>query len=125
MVTFPHAIETDFDAATVDGSVLSWAARNSSKPGRGGSENWVLHASESFSQEHLEELRQELQRRRERLTAAARERQVMEELRKTEWRAYQVVQRRAEAKEYDEIAIRKFLLDKREKIAASPGGTGS
>ena len=48
----PLAVE--FDAATVLGSPLAWAARSASKPGRGGSEGWVAHASAAWSEAHLE-----------------------------------------------------------------------
>ncbi len=33
---------------------VRWAARNAAKPGRGGSETWVIHASPEWSAEHLE-----------------------------------------------------------------------
>ena len=36
------------------GSDVAWAARNGSKPGRGGGEDWVIHASPAWSQENLE-----------------------------------------------------------------------
>ena len=35
--------------------VLDWAARNSAKPGRGGSECWVMHATAAWSSVHLED----------------------------------------------------------------------
>ena len=54
LVSFPSAIDTDFDGAFVDGSPLSWASRNASKPGRQ-TESWVLHASHEWSAEHLED----------------------------------------------------------------------
>ena len=34
---------------------LAWIARNSSKPGRDGSEAWVLHAGPAWSRERLED----------------------------------------------------------------------
>jgi predicted NAD/FAD-dependent oxidoreductase len=44
-----------WDAAFVnDHAVLSWVARNASKPGRAEHECWVVHASAAWSQAHLE-----------------------------------------------------------------------
>jgi predicted NAD/FAD-dependent oxidoreductase len=44
-----------WDAAFVNGHpVLSWVARNASKPGRMAHECWVIHASASWSAAHLE-----------------------------------------------------------------------
>jgi flagellar export protein FliJ len=71
------------------------------------------------SEEHLEILRKELNRRKERLVAAARDRQVLEELEKEERKQYELQERRAEAKRFDEIAIRNFLIAQREKSAES------
>ena len=43
------------DAAFAEDHPVSWLARNSSKPGRNGKpETWVLHASTSWTLEHLE-----------------------------------------------------------------------
>ena len=39
-----------FDGAFCDDTVLSWIARDSSKPGRGENEAWVLHASPTWSE---------------------------------------------------------------------------
>lgn len=46
---------------TFTGNDVAWAARNSSKPGRGEGENWVIHASPAWSQEHLELEREEIE----------------------------------------------------------------
>jgi len=43
----PAAADT-FRSATAP---ISWAARNSAKPGRGGDETWVIHASPARSRE--------------------------------------------------------------------------
>ena len=67
---------------------------------------------------HLEELRRELQRRRERLAEAMRDRQVLDELGHEERRVYLLEESRAETKEYDGFAIRNFLLAERARIAA-------
>ena len=67
---------------------------------------------------HLDELRRELERRRERLTAAMRDREVLDELGREERRLYLVEESRAETKDYDEFAIRNYLQAERAKIAA-------
>jgi predicted NAD/FAD-dependent oxidoreductase len=54
MTTFPGPLGLDFDGAFVNGSPLSWIARNTSKPGRPGHETWILHASPEWSRRHLE-----------------------------------------------------------------------
>ena len=54
MVNFAGRVNVSFDAAFVEGSPLSWIARNGSKPRRPEGESWVLHASASWSREHLE-----------------------------------------------------------------------
>jgi len=54
MVAYDHAVSAPFDGAFVQGEPLSWICRNGSKPGRGTENAWVLHASPSWSEEHLE-----------------------------------------------------------------------
>ncbi|MEM1347172.1 MAG: FAD-dependent oxidoreductase [Myxococcota bacterium] len=56
IVTFDTPLPVDLDAAFVHlPGPLSWVSRNSSKPGRATSpDTWVLHASPSWSVEHLE-----------------------------------------------------------------------
>jgi predicted NAD/FAD-dependent oxidoreductase len=54
MVGFDETVTTDFDAAFVSDSPLSWIARNSSKPQRSQKQAWVLHASPAWSTAHLE-----------------------------------------------------------------------
>lgn len=49
-----------FDAAFVNDGPLRWIARDSAKPGRAGSESWVLHASAEWSEAHLESEPQEV-----------------------------------------------------------------
>ena len=44
----------DYDGLFFDGGLLSWAARNSSKPQRSGA-TWVLHANPDWTAAHLEE----------------------------------------------------------------------
>jgi renalase len=56
MVAFENPLNCAFDAAFVEDSPLAWIARNSSKPGRDSKPDcWVLHASSSWSKEHLED----------------------------------------------------------------------
>lgn len=55
MLVLERRPDVSYDAAFVnDHSVLSWVARNTSKPGRGTAECWVLHANPSWSSAHLE-----------------------------------------------------------------------
>ena len=55
MAGYETPISLPFDARFIDESVLSWVARNHSKPGRTGPETWTLHASAAYSREHLED----------------------------------------------------------------------
>ena len=55
MLQLHEPMNLAFDAAFVRDSPLSWIARNSSKPQRGGPECWVLQASASWSRENLEQ----------------------------------------------------------------------
>lgn len=55
MATFRVPVRAPFDAATVDGEALAWAARNSSKPGRDTAEAWVLHAAPDWSEQHIDD----------------------------------------------------------------------
>ncbi|TVP57254.1 MAG: FAD-dependent oxidoreductase [Gemmatimonadales bacterium] len=56
MLVLPHAAPVEWDGAFLPGPVLSWVARDSSKPGRPGTdgERWVLHATPEWSEAHLE-----------------------------------------------------------------------
>ena len=71
------------------------------------------------SEHHLEQLRRDLERRRKRLSEAARDRHVLDELRKEELRAYLLNEKRIETKAFDEIAIRNFVVSEREKTAGA------
>ena len=54
MAAFEERVAARFDAAFVNGSALSWIARNTSKPKRNYKiDTWVLHASTSWSDAHL------------------------------------------------------------------------
>ena len=54
ILSFSTRLPIDFDGAFVNGSPLSWIARNNSKPGRGPSECWLLHGSAEWSAAHVE-----------------------------------------------------------------------
>lgn len=55
MATFDFELDAPFDAAFVRNSPLVWVANGGSKPGRAAHESWILHASPSWSREHLED----------------------------------------------------------------------
>ncbi len=55
MAAFDRELGLPFDGAFVNGSALSWVARNGSKPGRPGGECWVIHGSPEWSVRHLED----------------------------------------------------------------------
>lgn len=54
MLAFDAGLETETDILRSRTGAISWAARNSSKPGRPSGETWVVHASPAWSREHLE-----------------------------------------------------------------------
>lgn len=54
MLQYSQKPDIEFDAAFVNHGPLRWVARDSSKPGRKGTETWVLQASAAWSDEHLE-----------------------------------------------------------------------
>jgi len=56
MAAFEERVAARFDAAFVNGSALGWIARNTSKPKRNYRiDAWVLHASPSWSEAHLDD----------------------------------------------------------------------
>lgn len=55
MLRFAQPYQPGYDAAFVNDGPLRWIARDSSKPGRTGSEVWVLQASATWSAEHIED----------------------------------------------------------------------
>ena len=57
MLAFDKPLEFSADTIRNMGPI-GWAARNSSKPGRGETETWVVQAHPDWSREHLEEERQ-------------------------------------------------------------------
>lgn len=55
MLLYDQPLDLDFDAWRGESAVLSWVARNSSKPGRAIlPESWTLHAGPDWSLQHLE-----------------------------------------------------------------------
>lgn len=50
MLRFAAPVPLPFDAAFVNQGPLRWVARDSSKPGRGGHEAWLLHANADWSE---------------------------------------------------------------------------
>jgi photolyase PhrII len=54
MVSFDEQLDLSFDVASVNASPLAWAFRESSKPKRAAGERWVLHATQAWSQAHLD-----------------------------------------------------------------------
>ena len=55
MVHFAHRLECGDVMRGGEDETVSWAARNGAKPGRDGSESWVVHGSPDWSAAHLEE----------------------------------------------------------------------
>ena len=56
MAAFEERVAARFDAAFVNGSAVSWIARNTSKPKRNWKiEAWVIHASPAWSEAHLDD----------------------------------------------------------------------
>lgn len=54
MASFAEPLAYASDTFRSDTAPVSWAARNSAKPGRGGSEAWVIHASPARSRELID-----------------------------------------------------------------------
>ena len=54
MVAFEQALQLEYDGIFVHDADISWAARNTSKPGRERGESWVLHGSPAWSRANLE-----------------------------------------------------------------------
>jgi renalase len=54
MLSFEESLVWPYDGVRLNHDVLEWVARDSSKPGRGDGERWVLHAQPAWSQKNLE-----------------------------------------------------------------------
>lgn len=55
MVGFDRPLDAPLDGAFFVGRPVSWAARDSSKPGRAAGERWVVHGHWQWSEAHLED----------------------------------------------------------------------
>lgn len=53
MFSFNSPLSIKYDGIRIDDTVLAWAARDSSKPGRPAGERWILHASPQWSQDNI------------------------------------------------------------------------
>jgi predicted NAD/FAD-dependent oxidoreductase len=62
MAGFAEGLPISADTYRSDTAPVSWAARNSAKPGRGGAETWVIHASPARSREIVDWPRDEVAR---------------------------------------------------------------
>jgi len=54
MLALDDHVKLEFDGVTLDDKVISWVARDSSKPGRAPGERWVIHACPQWSEEHFQ-----------------------------------------------------------------------
>jgi len=54
MARFKEKQNVPFDAAFINKEIVSWIARNLSKPSRKGLESWTIHANADWSQEFIE-----------------------------------------------------------------------
>lgn len=54
MLVLPRESIVPFDGAFLPGPVLSWAARDHSKPGRSSPSAWVFHAHPVWSEQHMD-----------------------------------------------------------------------
>jgi predicted NAD/FAD-dependent oxidoreductase len=55
MLRYAAPVDMPWDGAFINTGPLRWIARDSSKPGRAGSETWLLHASAEWSEAHIED----------------------------------------------------------------------
>jgi predicted NAD/FAD-dependent oxidoreductase len=54
MATFTENQDIPFDAAFINGEIISWISRNNSKPEREGLESWTIHGNPQWSQQWIE-----------------------------------------------------------------------
>ncbi len=54
LLAFDSCVRIDFDGISTDDKIISWVARDSSKPTRTNGERWVIHASADWSEEHFQ-----------------------------------------------------------------------
>ncbi len=62
LLSFSERVNIDFDGVALDDEVISWVARDSSKPGRPQGERWVIHASPHWSEQNFESDKDEIER---------------------------------------------------------------
>lgn len=55
MACFDAPVPTPLDGVFIVGKAVSWAARDSSKPGRAPGERWMIHGHWEWSAQHLED----------------------------------------------------------------------
>ena len=63
MASFAEKLNLPFDAAFINHEIISWVARNNSKPNREGLETWTIHANPQWSQEYIELDKEEASKR--------------------------------------------------------------
>jgi predicted NAD/FAD-dependent oxidoreductase len=63
MARFQQRPKAPFEAAFVNQEIISWVARNSSKPERAGQESWTIQANPLWSQEFIELSKEEVTER--------------------------------------------------------------
>lgn len=61
MAYFPHQLTPKYDAAFINGELISWICQNTSKPLRQGLPIWTIHGSPSWSQANIELSKEEAQ----------------------------------------------------------------
>ena len=61
MAKMPEGLGLTWGGARAKDDVISWIARDRTKPGRPSAETWVVHASADWSKVHLEESREEVE----------------------------------------------------------------
>jgi len=54
IASFTEKQDIPFDAAFINGEMISWISRNNAKPGRDGLETWTLHANAQWSQQWID-----------------------------------------------------------------------
>jgi predicted NAD/FAD-dependent oxidoreductase len=62
MAAFTQKQDISFDAAFINGEIISWICRNNSKPGHEGLETWTIHANPQWSQEWINLDKEEVSR---------------------------------------------------------------
>jgi hypothetical protein len=60
MALFDERLDIAADALRFENAPIPWAARDGAKPGRGGTESWVIHGSPAYSRELLEQTAEEI-----------------------------------------------------------------